>query len=365
MGTTIARTANFTFANTEELKLWAEGKRPAYIYTRYGNPTLSVAEAKIAALEGAEAAIVTASGMAAISSALLAVLKTGDEVIATQALYGGTYRLMRDVFPRMGIVVRHVETDLAGIERLVNPRTKVLYIETPTNPTLRLVDLHQAIAFAKEWDLISLIDNTFASPVLQKPLGLGFNLVLHSATKYLAGHSDVIAGAAAGSHALIEKIRDMIIYLGGSMDPEAAFLLIRGMKTLELRVRRQCETALTIARFLEKHPKVARVHYPGLGSHPDHALAKRQMKGFGAMMAFDLKGGLTAARRFCDRARVFLLAVSLGGVESLVVLPMYSSHYRMSVEELRAAGVEPGTVRVSIGLEDPGDLMADLRQALA
>lgn len=365
VGTSIARTANFTFANTEELKLWAEGKRPAYIYTRYGNPTLSVAEKKIAALEGAEAAIVTASGMAAISSALLSVLKTVDEVIATRALYGGTYRLMRDVFPRMGIVVRHVETDLAGIERLVNPRTRVLYIETPTNPTLRLVDLQKAIAFAKEWDLLALIDNTFASPVLQKPLAMGFDLVMHSATKYLAGHSDVIAGAVAGRHSLIEKIRDMIIYLGGSMDPEAAYLLIRGMKTLELRVRRQCETALTVARFLEKHPKVARVHYPGLASHPDHRLAKRQMKGFGGMMAFDLKGGLAAARKFCDRTQVFLLAVSLGGAESLVVLPMYSSHYRMSVAELRAAGVEPGTVRVSIGLEDAGDLIEDLRQALA
>ena len=364
VGTTIARTANFTFANTEEMRLWADGKRPAYIYTRYGNPTLSVAEKKIAALEGAEAAIVTASGMAAISSALLSVLKTGDEVIATRALYGGTYRLMRDVFPRMGIVVRHVETDLAGIERLVNPRTKVLYIETPTNPTLRLVDLQKAIAFAKEWDFISLIDNTFASPVLQKPLAIGFDLVMHSATKYLSGHSDLIAGVAAGRQALIAKIREMIINLGGSMDPEAAYLLIRGMKTLELRVRRQCETASTIARFLEKHPKVARVHYPGLASHPDHRLAKRQMEGFGGMMAFDLKGGLAAARRFCERTRVFLLAVSLGGAESLVVLPMYSSHYRMSVAELRAAGVEPGTVRVSIGLEDAGDLIEDLRQAL-
>ena len=364
VGTTIARTANFTFANTEEMRLWADGKRPAYIYTRYGNPTLSVAEKKIAALEGAEAAIVTASGMAAISSALLSVLKTGDEVIATRALYGGTYRLMRDVFPRMGIVVRHVETDLAGIERLVNPRTKVLYIETPTNPTLRLVDLQKAIAFAKEWDFISLIDNTFASPVLQKPLAIGFDLVMHSATKYLSGHSDLIAGVAAGRQALIAKIREMIINLGGSMDPEAAYLLIRGMKTLELRVRRQCETASTIARFLEKHPKVARVHYPGLASHPDHRLAKRQMEGFGGMMAFDLKGGLAAARRFCERTRVFLLAVSLGGAESLLVLPMYSSHYRMSVAELRAAGVEPGTVRVSIGLEDAGDLIEDLRQAL-
>jgi methionine-gamma-lyase len=364
VGTSIARTANFTFANTEEMKRWAEGKSSAYIYTRYGNPTLAIAEGKIAALEGAQAAIVAASGMAAISSALLSILKAGDEVIATRALYGGSYRLMRDIFPRMGIVVRHVETDLAGIERLVNPRTRALYIETPTNPTLRLVDLQKVVSFAQEWDLLSLIDNTFATPVLQKPIKMGFDLVLHSATKYLAGHSDVIAGVAAGSHSLIDKIRDMIIYLGGSMDPEAAFLLIRGMKTLELRVRRQCQTALTVARYLEKHPKVARVHYPGLPSHPDHKLAKRQMKGFGAMMAFDLKGGLAAARRFCDRARVFLLAASLGGVESLVVLPIYSSHYRMSVVELRAAGVEPGTVRVSVGLEDPADLIEDLRQAL-
>jgi methionine-gamma-lyase len=365
VGTSIARTANFTFANTEEMKRWAEGKSPAYIYTRYGNPTLAIAEEKIAALEGAEAAIVAASGMAAISSALLSILKAGDEVIATRALYGGSYRLMRDIFPRMGIVVRHVETDLAGIERLVNPRTRALYIETPTNPTLRLVDLQKAVSFAKEWDLLSLIDNTFATPVVQKPIKMGFDLVVHSATKYLAGHSDVIAGVAVGSHSLIEKIRDLIIYLGGSMDPEAAFLLIRGMKTLEVRVPRQCQTALTVARYLEEHPKVARVHYPGLPSHPDHKLAKRQMKGFGAMMAFDLKGGLAAARRFCDRTRVFLLAASLGGVESLVVLPIYSSHYRLSAAELRAAGVEPGTVRVSIGLEDPADLIEDLRQALA
>jgi methionine-gamma-lyase len=365
VGVEIARTANFTFASTEEMKRWAEGKSPAYIYTRYGNPTLTIAEKKIAALEGAEDAVVAASGMAAISHALLSVLKAGDEVIATRQLYGGTYRMMRDVFPRLGIVVRHVEADLAGIERLVNPRTKALYIETPTNPTLRLVDLRKAAAFAKEWDLISLIDNTFASPILQKPIEMGFDLVLHSATKYLAGHSDVIAGAAAGRKALIEEIRHMIIYLGGSMDPEAAFLLIRGMKTLEVRVWRQCATALTLAKYLEKHPKVARVHYPGLASHPDHRLAKRQMRGFGAMLAFDLKGGLTAARKFCDRARIFLMAASLGGAESLAVLPIYTSHYNMSLAELRAASVEPGTVRVSVGLEDPEDLIEDLRQALA
>ncbi|MGA3293544.1 MAG: aminotransferase class I/II-fold pyridoxal phosphate-dependent enzyme [Candidatus Acidiferrales bacterium] len=365
VGTSIARTSNFTFASTEEMKRWAEGKSSAYIYTRYGNPTLAVAEAKVAALEGAEAAVVTASGSAAISSTLLSLLRAGDELIATRQLYGGSYRLMRDVFPRYAITVRHVETDLAGIERLVSPRTKALYVETPTNPTLRLVDLQKAVAFAREWGLISVIDNTFASPVLQKPLKIGFNLVVHSATKYLAGHSDVVAGAAAGSAGLIQKVRANVIQLGGSMDPEAAFLMIRGMKTLEVRMERQCKTAMTVAKYLAKHPKVARVHYPGLPSHPDHNLAKRQMRGFGAMLAFDLKGGLPAARRFCDRVRVFLLAASLGGVESLVVLPIYTSHYHMSASELRAVGVGPGTVRVSVGLEDPGDLLEDLRQALA
>ena len=365
VGTPISRTSTFAFGSTKEMKRWAEGKSSAYIYTRYGNPTLAIAEQKIAALEGAEAAVVAASGMAAISSALLSVLKTGDELIATRQLYGGSYRLMRDLFPRLGIGVRHVESDLAGIERLVSPRTKALYIETPTNPTLRLVDLEKAVEFAKEWGLISLIDNTFASPVLQKPIEMGYNLVLHSATKYLAGHSDVIAGAVAGSRLLVDRVRDNVIYLGGSMDPGAAFLLIRGMKTLGVRMKRQCENAMIVAKYLARHPKVAGVHYPGLTSHPDHRLAKRQMKGFGAMLAFDLKGGLGAARRFCDRVRVFLLAASLGGVESLVVLPIYSSHYRMSQTELRAAGVEPGTVRVSVGLEDAKDLIEDLRQALA
>ncbi|MFZ0431422.1 MAG: PLP-dependent transferase, partial [Candidatus Acidiferrales bacterium] len=278
---------------------------------------------------------------------------------------GGTYRLMRDIFPRFGIVVRHVETDLAGVERLVTPRTKALYVESPTNPTARLVNLKKAAEFAREWGLVAMIDNTFASPALQKPLELGFHLSIHSATKYLAGHSDVIAGAVAGNKVLVDAVREFVIYLGGSMDPEAAFLLSRGMKTLGVRVERQCKSAMAVAKFLSQHPKVSRVHYPGLASHPDHALARRQMKGFGGMLAFDLKGGLPAARRFCDRVRIFLLAASLGGVESLVVLPIYSSHYRMSAAELRGAGVEPGTVRVSVGLEDPVDLIEDLRRALA
>ncbi len=361
----IVQTSTFTFENVAEMKRWAEGRSKVDIYTRYGNPTLRVAEEKLAALEEAEAGLVTASGMAAIATTLLTLAGAGDEIIATRSLYGGSYRLMRDWLPRYGIKVHHVEADLAGVEKLVTPRTRVLYVESPTNPTLRLVDLRKAAQLARRYKLIAVMDNTFATPILQKPLTLGFDLVCHSATKYLGGHSDIIAGAVAGRRALVEKVRQGVIYLGGSMDPLAGFLLIRGMKTVETRMRRQAETALKVARFLERHPKVARVHYPGLPSHPDHKLARRQMSGFGAMMAFDHKGGLAGARRFADRVRIFLLAASLGGTESLAVLPLYTSHYKMSAKELAAAGVSPGTVRLSIGLEDPKDLIADLKQALA
>jgi len=360
--TPVVRAANFTFADTAEMKRWAEGKSKAYIYTRYGNPTLSVAETKIAELEHAEAGLV---GSSAISSTLLSILQSGDELIATRQLYGGSYRLMRDIFPRLGIKVRHVGIDLEGADRLVTGKTRAFYVETPTNPTLGFVDLKKVAAFCKQHKLVSIVDNTFATPILQKPLDLGYDLVVHSATKYLAGHSDIIAGAVAGNRERVGKVRSMMIALGGSMDPDAAYLLIRGLKTLEIRVRRQCENAMAVARFLEAHPKVERVHYPGLASHPHHGLAKRQMKGFGGMLAFDLKGGLPAARRFCDRARIFLLAASLGGVESLIVLSIYTSHYRMSTAELAAADVKPGTVRMSVGLEDPADLVDDLRQALA
>ncbi len=365
VGTAIARTSTFTFSSTEEMKLWAEGKSKAYIYTRYGNPTLAIAEQKIAALEGAEAAVVTASGMAAISSALLGALKCGDELISTAQLYGGTYRLMRDVFSGLGIKVHHVGTDLDGIEKLVNSHTRVLYVESPTNPTVRLVDVEKAAQFAKKHKLVSIIDNTFATPMLQQPIKLGYDMVVHSATKALAGHSDVIAGVAVGNKKWMERVQHMVIYLGGSMDPEAAYLLNRGIKTLGLRVQKQCENAMAVAGFLEKHPKVARVFYPGLPSHPDHKLAKKQMRGFGSMLAFDLKSGLPAARSVCDRVQLFLLAASLGGVESLVVLPAYTSHYNMSEEELARGGVTPGMVRVSIGIEDAEDLIADLQQALA
>lgn len=365
VATPIVRSSTFTFASTAEMKRWAEGKSKAYIYTRYGNPTLTVAEAKIAGLERAEAAVVASSGMAAISSGLLSILSHGDELIATRQLYGGTYRMMREVFPRFGIKVHHVGNDLADLERVVTDRTRMLYVESPTNPTLGLVDLRKAAALARKHKLVSMVDNTFASPALQKPLELGFDMVAHSTTKYLGGHSDLIGGAVAGKKVFVDKVRQMIIFLGGSMDPEGAYLLIRGMKSLGPRVRQQCATAMAVAKYLIRHPKVSRVHYPGLASHPDHALARRQMADFGAMMAFDLKGGLPAARRFCDRMQLFLIAASLGGVESLAVLPAYTSHYKMSRQELAAAGVEPGTVRLSVGLEDAADLIEDLRQALA
>jgi methionine-gamma-lyase len=361
----IVSSSNFTFADTAEMKRWAEGKSKAYIYTRYGNPTLAVAEAKIAKLEDGEAGLVTASGSAAISSALLSLLQAGDEMIATRQLYGGSYRLMRDILPRMGVRVRHVESNLEGVDALVNSKTRAFYVETPTNPTLGLVDLRKAVEMARKHKIVSLIDNTFATPILQKPLNLGFDLVLHSATKYLAGHSDIVCGAVVGNRDRVAKVREMMISLGGSMDPGPAYLLIRGLKTLEIRVRRQCQSAMAVARFLERHPKVERVHYPGLPSHPDHRVAKRQMTDFGGMLAFDLKGGLPAARRFCDKAKIFLMAASLGGVESLIVLPIYTSHHKMDKMELTAAGVKPGTIRMSIGLEDPTDLIEDLKQALS
>ena len=364
VSTAIVRSSTFALNSTEELKRWAEGKSKAYMYTRDANPTLDAAAKKIAALEGAEDAAVTSAGMAAVSSALLSVLKQGDEVISTSQVYGGAYRLMRDFFPRFGITVRQVDSSLEEIEKLVTPRTRCLYVETPTNPTLYLVDLRKAGAFAKKRNLISIVDNTFATPILQNPVEYGFDMVVHSVTKGLSGHSDLLGGVVAGSHRCIEGIRQMVSYFGGVMDPEVAFLLMRGIKTLGVRIERQCDTAMRVAKFLERHPKVARVHYPGLKSHPHHGLARRQMRGFGSMLAFDAKGGLAAARRFCDRTKLFILAASLGGVESLVILPIYGSHYNMSAEELKKAGVTPGTVRVSIGLEDPQDLIDDLSQAL-
>jgi cystathionine gamma-synthase len=254
--------------------------------------------------------------------------------------------------------------DYDALEAAIRPETRVLLSETPSNPYLRILDVERFAEIGKRRGVLTVIDSTFATPINLRPLEWGVDLITHSATKYLGGHNDLMAGFIAGRAELIDTLRDHISILGGISDPNTAYLLLRGMKTLGVRVERQSKSAMLIAKYLARHPKVARVHFPGLSSHPDHALAKRQMSRFGSMMAFDLKGGLPAARKFCDRVRIFLLAASLGGVESLAILPIYSSHYRMSIAELRAAGVEPGTVRISVGLEDPADLIEDLRQAL-
>ena len=341
------------------------GKNKGYDYARTSHPNRRALERTVAKLEGGSTAYVFTSGMAAIDS-VFRLLRPGDHAIISEAVYGGVIRLTTQFLVQWGLQFSFVDTSSPEqVERSIKPNTKMIYVETPTNPTLQLVDMKKAVALARRHKLVSLIDNTFASPVLQKPLDVGFDLVVHSATKYLAGHSDLIAGAVIGSQSLLKEVRHMVVVLGGSMDPDAGYMLIRGLKTLEIRVQRQCATAMAVARFLEGHPKVERVDYPGLASHPDHSLARRQMRGFGAMMAFTLKGGLPAALRFCDRTRIFQIAASLGGVESLIVLPIYTSHFGMSSKELAAAGVDPGTVRVSVGLEAPEDLIADLRQALA
>src|SRR5207244_3185092 len=332
------------------------------IYPGYGNPTLSVAEKKIAALEGAEAAVVAAAGRAAIASSLLAVLKAGDELISTAQLYGGTYRLMRDVFPNLGITVHHVQPDLCGIEKLVNARTRALYVETPTNPTLRLVDIEKAVAFANKHHLVSLIDNTFATPVLQNPIRLGYDLVVHSATKALAGHSDILAGVSVGSQTWMDKVRQMIIYLGGSLDPGAAYLLIRGIKTLGVRVARQCENAMAVATFLEKHRKVERVHYPGLPSHPDHELAKRQMRGFSSMLTFDMKGGLQAARRVGDRVTIYVENLIRGGNWPFPLLRFWQQRLHNVFQFVGALNVLRVVVRGDV--KRLGVLRADVLQLL-
>jgi len=322
--------------------------------------------AKIAALEGTETALVAASGMAAISAALLSVLKTGDHLLAHKTLYGGTHDLITRDFVRLGIETTFVDADVPQTwERHLRPNTRAIYVETLTNPLLDVGDLEGAARFAKAHDLVSLIDNTFASPLGFRPVSVGFDLVLHSATKYLNGHSDLIAGAIAGSARRIEAAKHTLDHLGGSLDPHACFLLHRGLKTLGLRWRHQTASALRIARFLAEHPAVGRVNHPGLPSHPQHDRARRLLPaGTGGMLSFEMRGGRDAAERFLSRVKVPINAPSLGGTESLVTRPAATSHAGLSPEERKAAGIGDGLVRLSVGIEDPEDLIDDLRQAL-
>ncbi len=364
--TDISQTSVFIFPKLNDLRLLSTGKKPGYMYTRYANPTITAAEKKIAALEGGECCVVTASGMAAEMIALLTLLRAGDEVVSMLDIYGGTTKLFEQVLAKFGVATTFVPFhELGRIERYFTRKTKVLFLETPTNPTLRCADIKELSRKAHKRNITVIVDNTFATPILQKPLELGADVVVHSATKYLGGHSDLTAGAIVGSRKLVEPARTVMLQSGGNLDPGASYLLIRGMKTLEIRVERACDNAAQIASALCSHPKVMRVMYPGLPGNEGHDIARGQMSDYGMMVSFDIKGGERAAERFIDALQLWYLAPSLGGVESTVSYPLLSSHYGQPKDRLKLLDVSEATIRLSVGIEHPDDLIADLTQALA
>jgi cystathionine beta-lyase/cystathionine gamma-synthase len=334
-------------------------------YTRYGNPTHTVAENAIAELEGADAALLFSSGMAAITTSILALVQAGDHIVAQRDIYGGAIKFFSKWLPKLGIETTFVDTnDIEQHARAIRPNTKILYVESPTNPTVRVVDLEKIAALARKHGLITAIDSTFATPINCRPAEWGIDLVLHSGTKYFGGHSDLICGVAAGRHDLIEQIHQARTTLGGCMDPHGAFLLLRGIKTLAIRVERQNESALRIAEFLKQHPNVARVHYPLLKEHPDYATAKKQMAGAGGVLSFEVKGGGADACHVAEALHLFTLAPSLGGVDSLVTIPVLTSHYMVDLELLKKTGVTEQMIRLSVGIEHVEDLIADLEKGL-
>ncbi|MFI5071718.1 MAG: trans-sulfuration enzyme family protein [Terriglobales bacterium] len=335
-------------------------------YTRYGNPTNSVAESAIAELEGADAALLFSSGMSAITTGILALAKSGDHIVAQEDIYGGVTKFISSWLPKLGVETTFVET--ANYEqhaRAIRPNTKLLYVESPTNPTLKVVDLRKISALAKQHGLITAIDSTFATPINQRPVEFGIDLVMHSGTKYFAGHSDLISGVVAGRKDLIETIHSTRTTLGGNMDPHAAWLLLRGIKTLAVRVQRQNESALRVAEYLAQNRKVKRVYYPFAEGHPQRALAMEMMQGGGGVLTFEIDGSHEDARRLSESLNLFTLAPSLGGVDSLVSIPVLTSHAMISAEHRRKMGVTEQMIRLSVGIENVDDLIADLEQALA
>ncbi len=369
LATPIVQSSTFSFASSADLKRYLQGEPgeegELFLYSRYANPTVRDLEDTLASLEGAERALAFSSGMAALSTAMISLLKPGDEVLASASLYGGTSKLLRNILGPFGVTSRFLSLDdLDRLETFVTPRAKVLVFESPTNPQVDVIDIEAVCARARGHGLIVLFDNTFASPVLQQPVSLGVDIVMHSLTKSLAGHSDVVAGALAGRADLIERIHGTAKILGGCLDPHAAFLALRGIKSVHVRVERACRNALAIARAVESHPKLADVRYPGLPSHPGHQVARRQMKAFGSMICLTVRGGLGAAERVFDRFGIFERAASLGGVESLASLPVHTSHFGLSESQLTLARVDPGMIRLSVGIEDEDDLVSDLLTAL-
>src|SRR5881296_2035406 len=354
----IFQTATFEYAG--------EKGYHAIRYIRLNNtPNHLALHQKLAALENAEAALVTASGMAAISTTLLAVLSSGDHLLAQDCLYGGTHDFVTRDLEKFGISYTFIDgNDPESWEKKVRPNTKAVYVETISNPLMQVPDLDAVVEFAKHHRLLSIIDNTFASPINFRPPEHGFDLSVHSATKYLNGHSDIVAGAVIGGSGLVEKITHRLNHLGGRLDPHAAFLLHRGVKTLAVRGKCQNESALQIARFLEKHPGISKVNYPGLESHPDHGRARSLFDGFGGMMSFELRGGVEAAELFMRKARLPIVAPSLGGVETLMTRPSRTSHSGMLVDERRRLGISDELIRFSVGIEAANDIITDLDQAL-
>jgi cystathionine beta-lyase/cystathionine gamma-synthase len=359
--------STYGFQSFDEMRRYARGElSEAYFYSRYANPTVAEVERKIAELEGAESAVVTSSGSAATLCALVALCEAGDEVIACDSIYGGTVKILTEILSRFQIGARFISiNDIARLPELRGERTRVFWFESPANPINRLVDLEATARAARAAQVFSIIDSTFATPILQRPLEFGIDAVMHSATKYFGGHSDLTAGVVVGTEEYIKRVRHIALRIGTTLDPAAAYLLGRGLKTLDLRVGASCENALKLACALSQHKMVARVYYPGLEESQDYELARRQMKGFGGgVVAIDLVGGEMEAERFFDALRLIKCAPSLGGVETLVSYPLYSSHYGFTDEQLRAAGVSAATVRFAIGVEAADDIIADIEQAL-
>ena len=360
--TPIYQTSTFEVTDNDEQQRVTSTDR---YYTRWGNPTNTVAEETVAALEGVEGARTFASGMGAITSTILALLKTGDHIVAQRDIYGGVTKFFSEWLPKMGIETTFVDTsDYEQHARSIRPNTRLLYLESPTNPTLRVVDMKKAAALAKQHGLLSMIDSTFGTPINQHPAEYGIDLVMHSGTKYLSGHADLTCGVVCGRRELMKQLWETRTTLGNCMDPHAAWLLIRGLKTLAVRVSRQNENAQRVAEFLEQHAKVRRVHYPFLKSHPQYAIAREQMSGGGGMVTFEVEGTGEDARRVSEAMRLFTLATSLGGVESLVSIPVLTSHAMISAEQRKKMGVTEQMVRLSVGIESADDLIADLEQAL-
>jgi len=364
--TPIYETTTFVFDNAAEVLAYNEGRSDKFLYSRYTNPTVVSVEAKLAVLDRTEAALLFSSGMGATTTILMALLEKGDEVLCGSAIYGGTLHLLNDLLTRFGIAPRFISLDdLANLERVISDRTRLVWFETPINPTLRCVDIRRIAETCRARGVTSVIDNTFASPINQQPLALGIDLAMQSATKYLNGHSDVTGGMVSGTKKLLAPIEKARRLVGTVMDPQPAFSLGRGLKTLPLRVAQHNANARAVADFLAADRRVSQVYYPGLPSHPDHEIARRQMSGFGGMVCFDLDGRYDRAERFYDRLKIVKRAASLGGIESLISMPVLTSQWGHTEEQLRAAGVTKGMLRLSVGLEDVADLIADLDQALA